>query len=260
MDAVTEILVERSQQADKVGRVVMLSLIAHAILITGFAFAPQWRSQPVENVRTMMISLGGAVGPDQGRNPMSDRPTQAVVPETVKPNTEAPPALAKPEMIEPVKTAKVQPKAAAKPEPQKDVQQLHGSKPTTGPEVKQGTAKVVTHGSAIPFGGLATSSGGGAGAAYTDYADFCCPEYLATMVQLVQKNWQAKQGQDGTVQVKFTIQRDGMMTGIEVEQQSTQFLNLAAQRAVITTKQLPPLPAAFTGDRLTVHLVFQFKR
>jgi TonB family protein len=80
------------------------------------------------------------------------------------------------------------------------------------------------------------------------------------MVQLVQRNWQAKQGQDGTVQVKFTIQRDGMMTGIEVEQQSTQFLNLAAQRAVVTTKQLPPLPAAFTGDHLTVHLVFQFKR
>ena len=42
MDAVTEILVERSQQADKIGRVVILSLIAHAALITAVAFAPRW--------------------------------------------------------------------------------------------------------------------------------------------------------------------------------------------------------------------------
>jgi TonB family protein len=125
--------------------------------------------------------------------------------------------------------------------------------------VKAGSAKVETHGAAIPFGGLATG-GGGAGAAYTDFADFCCPEYLTTMVQLIQKNWQQNQGQDGTVKVKFTIQRDGTLAGIEVEQQSAQFLNLAAQRAVLATKQLPSLPAAFTGDRLTVHLIFQFKR
>ena len=259
MDAVTEILVERSQQTDKIGRIVVLSLIAHGLLITAFAFAPHWESRPAQSLPSMMISLGGAVGPVQGRNPISAKPRQEAVPENVKPNTEAPPALAKPEMIEPLKTAKPEPKAAAKPEPQKEVQQLRGSKPTQGADVKAGTAKVETHGAAIPFGGLATG-GGGAGAAYTDYADFCCPEYLATMVQMVQRNWQQRQGQDGTVQIKFTIQRDGMMTGIEVEQQSTQFLNLAAQRAVVTTKQLPPLPAAFTGDRLTVHLVFQFKR
>src|SRR6185295_3038366 len=100
MDAVTEILVERSQQADKVGRVVILSLVAHAVLISGFAFAPHWESKPVEKPPSMVISLGGAIGPDQGRNPTSAKPTQEVVPENVKPNTEAPPALAKPEMIE----------------------------------------------------------------------------------------------------------------------------------------------------------------
>jgi TonB family protein len=260
MDAVTEILIERSQQADKVGRVVMLSLIAHGMLITAAAFVPRlWESPPIDKPRVMMISLGGAPGPTQGRNPISQKAIQEPVPEAVKPKNDAPPALAKPEMIEPVKAAKPAPKAPTKPEPKKEVIQLHGSKPTQGAEVKAGSAKVETHGAAIPFGGLATG-GGGAGAAYTDYADFCCPEYLATMVQLVQKNWQQKQGQDGTVQIGFTIQRDGMMTGIVVEQQSSQFLNLAAQRAVITTKQLPPLPGAFTPPQLTLHLVFQYQR
>ena len=65
-------------------------------------------------------------------------------------------------MVEPIKTAKPQPKAAAKPEPKKDRPQLHGRKPTTGPEVKAGDARVETSGAAIPFGGLATG-GGGAG-------------------------------------------------------------------------------------------------
>jgi TonB family protein len=162
-------------------------------------------------------------------------------------------------MVEPLKTAKPQPKTVAKIEPKKNEPQLHGRTPTTGPEVKQGTARVETGGQTTPFGGLATG-GGGAGTAYTDYANFCCPEYLTTMVQLVQRNWQQQQGLDGTVVVKFTIQRNGLLTDIEVEKQSVPFLNLAAQRAVVATRQLPPLPAAFTSDQLTVHLVFQFKR
>ena len=130
MDAVTEILVERSQQADKVARMVIVSLVAHAALVAAVAFAPsRWGSTPVDNRPVMTISLGGAPGPLQGRNPISAKPVQEAVPETVKPNTEAPPALAKPEMIEPVKAAKPEPRAAAKPEPKKDVPQLHGSKP-----------------------------------------------------------------------------------------------------------------------------------
>jgi TonB family protein len=260
MDTVTEVLLDRTREAETFTQMVIVSLVAHAVLITAVAFAPGlWRATPIDKPTVMTISLGGAPGPVQGHNPISTKPIQEAVPEAVKPKAEAPPALAKPEMIEPLKTAKPQPKAAAKPEPRKDVVQLHGSKPTQGTQVKAGSAKVETQGAAIPFGGLATG-GGGAGAAYTDYQNFCCPEYLTTMVQLIQRNWQQKQGQDGTVQVKVTIQRDGTMTGIEVEQQSTPFLNLAAQRAVVTTKQLPPLPAAFTGDHLTVHLVFQFKR
>jgi TonB family protein len=65
---------------------------------------------------------------------------------------------------------------------------------------------------------------------------------------------------DGIVGVKFTIQRDGMLTNIEVEKPGAAILNLAAQRAIVSTRQLPPLPAAFTGDRLTVHLNMTFIR
>ena len=260
MDAVTEILIDRSRDAEKLSRMVLLSLMAHAALLALLIFLPAgWGSAVKDDKAVMMISLAGAPGPRQGINPISAKPVQQAVPDTTKAKNEPPPALTKPEMVEPIKTAKPQPKAVVKPEPRKQEPQLHGRTPTTGPQVKQGTARIETGGQQRPFGGLATG-GGGAGMAYTELGDFCCPEYLTTMVQLVQRNWQQNQGVDGTVQVRFRIRRDGLIEDIQVEQQSTPFLNLAAQRAVVATKQLPPLPAAFTGDRLTVHLVFQFKR
>jgi outer membrane biosynthesis protein TonB len=259
MDAVTEILVERSQQADKVGLALILSLVAHAILVTAFAFAPQWRTQAAADLPVMTISLGGAPGPNQGRAPITAKQIQEAVPETVKANNDALPALAKPEMTVPVKAAKPDPKTAAKPEPKKEVPQLHGSKPTQGTEVKAGAAKVETHGAAIPFGGLGTG-GGGAGQAYTDYADFCCPEYLQTVTDLIRKNWNAKQGQDGSAVIMFSIRRDGSIVDVKAEQGSNQILNLASQRAVMITQRVPPLPAAFTPPQLTLHLVFQYQR
>jgi TonB family protein len=261
MDAVTQILIDRSRETDTISRMVVLSLVAHAVLIAVVAFMPAgWGTATKDDkTATMVISLGGAPGPRQGQTPISAKPVQEAAPNAPKPNAQAPPALAKPEMVEPLKTAKPLPKSVAKIEPKKIEPQLHGSKPTTGAEVKQGAARVETGGQTTPFGGLATG-GGGAGAAYTDYANFCCPEYLQTMVQVVQRNWQQNQGVDGTVIVKFTIQKSGALTNVEVEKQSVPFLNLAAQRAVVQTGQLPPLPAAFTGDQLTVHLVFQFKR
>jgi outer membrane biosynthesis protein TonB len=260
LDAVTEILLDRSREADKVTQMVVVSLAAHAVLIGAFAFLPsRWAPPTVDNARVMTISLGGAPGPVQGRTPISAKPIQEAIPQTVKPNAEAPPALAKPEMIEPVKTAKPEPRAAARPEPKKDVPQLHGSKPTQGAEVKAGSAKIETHGAAIPFGGLATG-GGGAGQAYTDYADFCCPEYLKTVTTLIQRSWNSKQGLDGSAVIKFSIRRDGSIADVIVEQGINQILNMASQRAILVTQRVPPLPAAFTPDHLTLHLVFQYQR
>ena len=259
MDAVTEILLERSRDADRLSRTLIASLVAHAAIVTAVTLLPRQWAAPRDNAPVMTISLGGAPGPQVGRNPITGKEIQEVVPETVRPRNDAPPALAKPEMIEPVKAAKPEPRTPAKPEPKKEVAQLHGSKPTQGTEVKAGSAKIETHGAAIPFGGLATG-GGGAGQAYTDYANFCCPEYLASVTELIRKNWNSKQGQDGSSVIMFVIHRDGSVADIKVEQGSNQLLNLAAQRAVVVTQRVPPLPAAFTPPQLTLHLVFQYQR
>jgi TonB family protein len=77
---------------------------------------------------------------------------------------------------------------------------------------------------------------------------------------MIYGNWQQKQGQDGSNVLTFTVRRDGLITNIVIDQGANQYLNLASQRALAVTKQLPPLPGAFTPDHLTVHLVFQYKR
>ena len=56
-----------------------------------------------------------------------------------------------------------------------------------------------------------------------------------------------KQQVAGDTLVKFTIQRDGRSTNVELEKSSGYFaLDLTAQRALLVTRQLPPLPAQFT--------------
>ena len=256
MDAVSEVLVDRSRQADKVTQMVIVSLAAHTALIAALTFVPASSNVPKETGKVMTISLGGAPGPVQGRNPMSTRPTEVAVPDAAKPTVTTTPAAKTPEMVLPVKTAPAAPKTPVK----TDNKEARGRTPSQGTEVKVGTAKVETGSQTqTKFGGLATG-GGGAGAAYTDYADFCCPEYLEAMVQVVHRNWQSKQGQSGTNVAKFTITRDGTITNVVIEQGSNPLLNLASQRALIQTKKLAPLPAAFTPSQLTVYLVFQYQR
>ena len=260
MDAVTEVLLDRARVTENISRMVVVSLLLHGVLLTALVVVPHVLQTPTESKNVMTITLGGAPGPVQGRLAISAKAVQEAAPDVAKPKTDTPPALSKPEMVEALKTAKPLPKSAAKPEPKKEPTPLHGSKPTQGPEVKPGIARVETHGAAIPFGGLATNAGGGGGSAVTDVKDFCCPEYLTTVTNLIRQNWQQKQGQDGSSVVAFTIHRDGTLTDVSVEQGPNQLLNLASQRAIVVTRHVPPLPAAFTGDHLTVHLAFQYQR
>jgi TonB family protein len=81
------------------------------------------------------------------------------------------------------------------------------------------------------------------------------------MLQLIQRNWNSKQQVAGQAIVKFTIQRDGRITDVEVERPSGLFaLDQTAQRALLLTRQLPPLPAQYTESDLTVHLIFRYER
>jgi TonB family protein len=107
--------------------------------------------------------------------------------------------------------------------------------------------------------GLSTRGGPGTGSTL-DVADFCCPQYLALMIEHIRPGWTQQTELAGTVVISLTKERDGPITRTSVERTSGyETLDLAARHAVAITRQLPPLPQAFSNPTLTVHLNFQYR-
>ena len=255
-EAVSDILIERSRAAEGLSRALGLSMLAHAGLLAVIVLFPaSWSAEIREQGPAMIISIGGTQGPDTpGLTSIAERPVQTVAAPNEKP-ADAPPAPKAPEMVEAITKPTARNKTVEKP-----IDKSSTRKPTAGEEIKTGDARVKTGGAAIPFGGLATGGGGDSGVRL-DVQNFCCPDYIQTMVQRIRQSWNANQGAGGRVGVKFTIRRDGMLTNVEVEEPSGQaMLDLESRRAVLLTRQLPPLPPEFTPPSLTVHVTFTYKQ
>ena len=263
-EAVAEILLERAQITDGMGRVIVrmlvLSLAAHALLILSLIFAPTfWTSSAIDKSRPMIIDMGGAEGPDAGgMNTIANRPVQRVAEPDEKPSRPTPPAEKVPEMVAPSPVAKPTPKTPAKPI-EKPKETSSTKKPTAGKEIADGAARAETGGAQIPFGGL-TTGGGGTGGARTDVQNFCCPAYLASIVAQIKRNWGERQSVKGLNIIKFVVMRDGTITSVEVDQSAGPLLDLSSQRALRVTKQVTPLPREFTGNTLTIYLEFAYTR
>jgi TonB family protein len=266
MEPVTSVLVGRAHDVQGLPRMITVSLAAHGALVVVLLIfpllGPSRSAQDLQPVMT--ISLGGVPGPRAGGMTMMSRPSQgiATLPEPVRPaKLIKPPAARPPAMVLPESAAK-----AVKPTLRPPAQPAIEAPPSaaiTPPRVPFGADTAQTSpdpNRGLGFGGLSTGGGSGAGG-YLDVANFCCPDYLVTMLQLVQSNWIARQEVSGETLVKFRILRDGRITEIELERSSGYAaLDLTAQRALFLTQRLPPLPSAFPEDHLTVHLRFPYQR
>ena len=244
MDAVTPILVDRAQARGGLWPRMGLSAALHAVVLP---IVMIWMvADPPEDQApkaVMQISLGGAPGPRAGgMTPMSPRAADAAPP-TSRPTPVAPPAPKAPDMTLP------------------DARKTPPRETPKAPEATQGSAVAETGvRTGAAFGGLSTGGSSGT-SGYLDVANFCCPEYLATMTQLIHRNWNGKQQVAGETLVKYTIQRDGRVTNVEVEKSSGYFaLDQTSQRALLVTRQFPQLPPQFTESTLTVHLIFRYER
>ena len=237
-----------------------VSVAAHVVAFAAFMLAPgALLSRTAQDpVRVMTITLsGGGEGPQSGGlTPVGGRPVQAQTPPDAPREAVRPPAAAAPEMTVPTPGAK--PAKSAAPVKQAP-DEARGRTPTKGEETRAGSAVAVTGARGEGFG-LSTGGGPGSGSRL-DVADFCCPDYIVTMVTRIKSNWSARQNVSGLVIIKFTIRRDGTLEDISLEQSSSfPIADLNAQRAVTLTKQLPPLPDAFPNPTLTVHLNFEYQR
>jgi TonB family protein len=258
---VTDILRDRMHEPSGLNRMAAVSLTVHVLVFALIAFAPSgwFSSRGGQDPTVMTITLGGGgEGPQSGgMTALGGRPVQAVTPPDAPREALRTPAAVAPEMTVPEPTAR--PARAASTAVKQAPDEARGRTPTRGAQVEAGSAVAVTGARGQGFG---LSSGGGPGVGATlDVGNFCCPDYMVTMVTRIKGNWQQNQNVSGLAIIKFTIARDGRLQNIELERSSGfPIADLAAQRAVLVTSQLPPLPAAYPNPTLTVHLNFQYQR
>ncbi len=263
-EAASQILTARSDEQDELRRTLVVSLLAHVVFAAVVLFGPTgWMSdsagEPALNVMT--LRLGGPEGPGEGgRTALGGRPIQDVVPlpEIRRPQWIQPPTAAPPRMILPVPEAV----PARRPEPEVEVEtapdEARGRTPTRGPEAREGSTMADT---GVEGTGVGLSGGGlGGNGTEIDVGDFCCPWYLSTMVDSIRRRWDNNQRVTGSVVVHFTIQRSGVIGGVGVDRSSGYHaLDLSAQRAVLLTRALPPLPAEYPDADLPVRLTFEYQ-
>ena len=255
-EAVTDVIVSRARTADGLRGTVGWSVALHVAFV-GLALAlPDPAPEPPRTV--MMISLGGAPGPDVGgATTAGGRAVQATPPpeEPVR-RVETPPAPKPPPMTVPPPQAKPRP---PQPKPQQAPREAAGRTPSTGEEPREGSTRAETGARGQGFG-LSTTGGGGVGGVRVA-SDFCCPDYLEDMVRRIRQNWQDRHGLVGSTMMQFTIGRDGTIHDVRVERSSGfVVLDQASQSALLRTQRLPPLPAAYPHPTLAVGLRFDYQR
>jgi TonB family protein len=111
---------------------------------------------------------------------------------------------------------------------------------------------------ALPY---ADMGGGMRGQVAVDAKNFEFAYYLQQVRVLIARNWTPQPGlPPGThVDVYFRVARDGSITSPVVERSSgNEFFDQSAQRAVIVTGHLPPLPLGWSGSDLGIHFGFEY--
>jgi TonB family protein len=249
-------------EPDGLERMATISVAVHGLLVAAVLVAPRmWlKSGPEAPKTTMTITLGGGMpGPvSGGLTPIGGRPVQVQRPadEAPKPEPFRPPAAKTPEMTLPEKNAKAQKSA---PTPVKEApSDARGKTPTRGAQTVPGTATAET---GVRGQGFGLSTGGSMGAGVSlNMGDFCCPEYLNTVVRRITSIWEPRVGATGLVIVRFTIDRSGLIRDVVPEQSSGNvIMDINAQRALLRVRQLPPLPAEYTNPSLTLRINFRYQ-
>ena len=250
-EPVTEILLARAQRSERLTPMVVASVVGHAAMLTVLMLI-SLGAEVEPPPRVFMVSVTGSGGPRSGgATAIGGRQVDRVAPDPPK-------AIEKPAVV----PAKPTLPAPEKPTPAREATRKPADtaitpSPRTGKEVQEGSTKVDTGARGTGFG--LSSGGGPTGVTFEGLTDFCCPEYVQLMIEQIQETWDKNQGRRGETLVRFTIHRDGAISGAVVERRSgVPLLDEAALRAV-QVAMLPRLPVQFSGQTLTVRLTFEYE-
>ena len=95
-----------------------------------------------------------------------------------------------------------------------------------------------------------------------DTADFPFAHYISRMRRKIAAHWRVPAGSQGELLcvIYFRVTRDGTVMATAIEQSSGLFMfDQAAQRAVVQSSPMPPLPQEYRDEYLGVHFSFSFR-
>ena len=256
----------------RLNRVITWSIAIHVGVLAFVLVTPRsWWTREPEPKTVMTISLGGSPGPTTGgQTNIGGRTVEQVAPTPPRPQTERPtaplppaPPTAAPPVRAPQRTpppvSAAPPRPAPPPtstaKPQAEAPRTATRPPVTGSQVTRGNTAVDTGASGQ---GAGLASGGRFAGGEASLMNFCCPEYLALVLQAIDSNWNKNVPDRGTPVIRFSIERSGAVTNVAVEKQSGyNTLDRSARNAVLEAR-LPRLPDAYTNERLTINLTFPY--
>jgi TonB family protein len=228
-DRVGEVLARRAALESGAATGVALSVFLHVAAAALVIYAAM-HHPPAQSVDVITINLAPMTG---GQAPT---PVRAPVIHEPKPVVEQPQ------------------KPVAKPEPKTVPLSPFGKSTKKGSEVPVPAPVPVARAGAplstqIPIGGTGVAIEG----------DFPYTIYIDNMRRLIGQHWFRPQVTPGTATtIHFAIDRDGTLRDINIETPSGNgTFDRAAQRAILESSPLPPLPFAYNGTFLGVHLTFK---
>jgi protein TonB len=246
-DRVGELLAERARLGGGTAAGVAVSLLLHGSLTAAAVYAATHASAP-QAVSAMNIQITAMP---------SRAPAAVAAPATPVP---APPA-PKPEKLkipEPVPEVPAPP--AVKTTPKTVPFSPFGKSNRKGSETPAAApAPHAPPAAAAKPGVSADIPVGGSGVTALEGGDFPYTIYIDRMKALIGQHWLRPQGATGvTATVSFAVDRDGTIHDVKNETLSGNgAFDRAALRAILEASPLPPLPFAYNGTYLGVHLTFR---
>jgi len=240
VDPVSRILAERERTRPRLLPFAMIALFLHGSIVGAIFLASRHAAARPAQLPAVSVRI---IQPDPA--PRRRRPANPAPRPTSPPQAKT--AVPEPEP-EPIVTA------LPEPEPQ---EQRPSEDAMAAPE-QQATPRPTSV--PAPAGdGSGLSIGGDHGQQIPGIpSDFHFAYYVQRMLALIESRWYKPVAPEGTkARVRFTINREGRLSRIELESSSgNSSFDRAALRAMHGANPLPPLPPAYAKSTLTVHLTF----
>ena len=251
MDAVGEILAERGARTPEWKAGAVGTLLLHAAVAASFLIASRLPARrrfiSPQAVSVRLVPLSSVRG--------------------ARTETAEPPVVSRPVIEKPQDVPEPTPKAMPLPEKtkaKKEPPPVHPARtsPQATKKASGGAVDLPRPGESAegsPTGVPGADANFGTSLSAFDSADFNYSYYVTRMLASIGANWFKPTDQSVSPPVIFfRIARDGSITDVRIERSSgLPFVDRAAQRAVMASSPLPPLPADFHESSLGVHLKFQ---